>query len=263
MKLMIEIFQIDLTKEKLAAMPPPERQLLLLLGHASNEMNVFRKLILMNKREAFEHKLTDHVQAGQICILLRTLVGKLHEAWHLFVTRFQANHQMSAEYLPKLSQEAVDALEELKKHFGKNSPLTHIRNKFSFHYLDKENRIEARFPDIPTEEPWHFYLSETEGNCFYYASEMIVMDCVTNLATARPNENRPYIELQPLAFSDLCSLVISVSVQITILFGECITDIISENFSNLERNPPIKIVNAPTLDSIQIPFFTDNIGTLP
>jgi hypothetical protein len=45
---MTEIHQIDLTKQSLAAMPDAECKLLLPLGPATNEINVFQKLVLMS-----------------------------------------------------------------------------------------------------------------------------------------------------------------------------------------------------------------------
>jgi hypothetical protein len=60
-----EIHRVNLTKAKLAAMPHAERSLLLLLGHASNEINVLSKLILMARKDEPEIKLIDHVEAGQ------------------------------------------------------------------------------------------------------------------------------------------------------------------------------------------------------
>jgi len=42
----MELYRVTLTKGSLAALPPAERSLLLLLGHASNEINVLMKLIL-------------------------------------------------------------------------------------------------------------------------------------------------------------------------------------------------------------------------
>jgi hypothetical protein len=83
-----EIHRVFLTKTKLAAMPEAERSLLLLLGHASNEINVLSKLILMTRKDQPAIQLIDHVEAGQIFILLRVLIGKLHEAWRLFQKRF-------------------------------------------------------------------------------------------------------------------------------------------------------------------------------
>ena len=62
---MTEIYQMDLTKKHLAAMPEAERRLLLLLGHATNEINVFQKLILMSGQGTPTLEFIDHVQAGQ------------------------------------------------------------------------------------------------------------------------------------------------------------------------------------------------------
>ena len=77
---MTEIHCVHLTKRKLAAMPEAERSLLLLLGHASNEINVMSKLILMIRKDGPTTDLIDHVESGQALIFVRVLIGKLHEA---------------------------------------------------------------------------------------------------------------------------------------------------------------------------------------
>ena len=83
----MEIHRIILTKAKLAAVPQAERSLLLLLGHASNEINVLSNLILMVRKDAPPSQIAEKVEAGQACVLLRVLVGQLHEAWELFRKR--------------------------------------------------------------------------------------------------------------------------------------------------------------------------------
>jgi hypothetical protein len=80
----MQVHRVNLTKTKLAAMPAAERAILLLLGHASNEINVLSKLILMARKDDPAIKLVDHVEMGQIFIVMRLLIGKLHEAWELF-----------------------------------------------------------------------------------------------------------------------------------------------------------------------------------
>jgi hypothetical protein len=260
---MTEVYQVDLTKEKLAAMPADERQLLLLLGHAANEINVLQKLILMALQPTPELKFVDHVQAGQVFVLMRTLIGKLHEAWELFVKRFQSAPQISAKYLPKLNTEATTALDGLKKHFGKQSPLTRIRNGFSFHYHDKEDLVEKSFHDVPDDDSWHFYLSNITGNCFYYASELVVEAAVIKLANPAPNSAEPYREQSERAFGELCKLIIGVSGQIMTLFRQCMVGIVSENISDTEMSDPVEIVGAPSLGSIQIPFFIDDTEFKP
>ena len=87
----------------------------------------------------------DHVEAGQTFIFMRLLIGKLHEAWELFRTRVQSDRVISTTVLRKMRPAAAPALAVLKKHFGRGSALTAIRNKVSFHYSDKENLTEANF----------------------------------------------------------------------------------------------------------------------
>jgi hypothetical protein len=43
----MDVYHVELDRGKLAAMPEAERVLLLLLAHASNEINVLTKLILI------------------------------------------------------------------------------------------------------------------------------------------------------------------------------------------------------------------------
>ena len=87
----MELYRVILAKSNLAALPQAERSLFLLLGHASNEINVLSKLILMvMRKDAPPSEIANNVEAGQVCVLLRVLVGQLHEAWELFRKRVQA-----------------------------------------------------------------------------------------------------------------------------------------------------------------------------
>src|SRR5947207_8391030 len=103
MRASMEIHRIILTKNKLAALPQAERSLLLLLGHASNEINVLSKLILMvTRKDTPPSRIADIVEAGQVCVLLRVLVGQLHEAWNLFRKRLQADRPLFDKYVLQL-----------------------------------------------------------------------------------------------------------------------------------------------------------------
>ncbi len=141
----MDVHRAKLDRAKLAAMPENERALLLLLAHASNELNVLTKLILMMRKDEPPSPILDHVEAGQTFILMRLLIGKLHEAWELFRTRVHSDRTIATTYIPRLRSEASAALTALNRHFGQGSALTAIRNKISFHYSDKENLAEANF----------------------------------------------------------------------------------------------------------------------
>jgi hypothetical protein len=193
---------------------------------------------------------------------MRALIGKQHEAWELFVKRLQSDRNMSAKYLPKLSVEAKTALDSLKKHFGKQSPLTLIRNEFSFHYKDDNDLVEKNFQEIPDDEFWHFYLSKMRGNSFFYASELVVICGVIKLANLNPENAEPYVTPVARSFEALQNLIIDVSGQIQTLFEECIVVIIKENIPNVQSEM-IELSDAPDLRTIHIPFFVDDTEFKP
>jgi hypothetical protein len=91
-------YRLELTKRRLAAMPAAERHALLLLGHATNEINLFQKLMMMVRKEE-THSIVTRCENGQILIVMRVLIGKLHEAWELFKKRVQADAQLRSKYL--------------------------------------------------------------------------------------------------------------------------------------------------------------------
>jgi hypothetical protein len=90
---------------------------------------VLIKLILMMRKDNPPSQIHDHVETGQTFILMRLLIGKLHEAWDLFIERFQKDPAIANKYARRLSPDASTALNSLKRHFGRGSSLAAIRNK--------------------------------------------------------------------------------------------------------------------------------------
>jgi hypothetical protein len=254
----MEIHRVILTKAKLAAMPQAERSLLLLLGHASNEINVLVRLIMMARKDDTPSKMVDYVEAGQIFIILRTLIGKLHEAWLLFGKRVQTNRDIANKLLPNLSPEAQTALTELNRHFGGGTPLADIRNKISFHYKDEDNLIEDNFQRLSDTEPWEFYLTGMVFNSFYYASELVVMGSVLKLVN--PNigndDASGNVITDESAFTELCEEVKLMSGHITELFGGLMGSIVATCIANvdvkIETHP-----DGPPISRFSLPFYFD------
>src|SRR5262245_61827710 len=112
----MKITRVQLSRKHLEAMPRAERTAVLLLGHACNEIGVLQKIILVaTAYKTPTSKVIDQVQGAQVLILLRVLVGKLHEAWRLFTKRGQP---LRIKYLPQLSAEATELLNSLGRHFA-------------------------------------------------------------------------------------------------------------------------------------------------
>ena len=252
------IYNIKLDRTKLAAMAETERVLLLLLAHASNEINVLVKLTLMSNNAA-PSPIVDHVETGQTFILMRLLIGKLHEAWELFKNRVQSDRAIATTYIPRLPPTAETALKALNRHFGQGSALTAIRNKISFHYSDKDNLTDANFRQLRQGESLQFYLSKTVGNCFYHAAELITQLGAIGLTTAPAalNDNRS-AELR--AFTALCDDIVAVSRDITELFSQLISILGEQAVSDMIEE---QIPDGPKLSSFSLPYFFDENDSWP
>jgi len=245
---------MKLTKERLSQLQPDTRSLLLLLGHASNEIIVLQKLFLMVPKGRSKSHLVNIVDAGQGFILMRLLCGKLHEAWELMTVRVLQNKTVSSKYLDALAPEGKEALEALKKHFGKSSPLTKIRKQLAFHYSDKTGIIEESFKALPAEHPWEFFLSDTHANTFYYASELVVTSAAMSLISPlQPDASGEYTQERLGAFLDIPIEVSNLTMR---LFNHLITAIFDVDMPDIggeetDIGPVAKIADVP------LPFFLD------
>jgi hypothetical protein len=249
----MDVHRIKIDRAKLAAMPETKRVLLLLLAHASNELNVLTKLILMMRKGDPPSPIIDHVEAGQTFIFMRLLIGKLHEAWELFRARVRKDHAISTTFLPKLPSDAANALTALKKHFGQGSALTAIRN-MSFHYTDKKNLTEANFQQLAAAEPLQFYLTATVGNCFYHAGELVAQLSAINLMKMPPAGPQDASSAEERAFNALCTEIIQVSRDMTELFSELIVLLGEDVVGSVSTET---IPDGPKLSTFTLPYFVD------
>jgi hypothetical protein len=256
----MDVHDVKIDRSKLAALPEAERVLLLLLAHASNELTVLTKLILMMRKDEPPSPILDHVEAGQTFIFMRLLIGKLHEAWELFRTRVQSDRNISATFLPKLRPGAAAALTALKKHFGQGSSLTAIRNRVSFHYSDKENLTEANFQQLAATEPLQFYLTPTVGNSFYHAGELVAQLSAINLVKVPAPAPGDATSAEARAFSALCTEIIQVSADMTELFGELIGLLGQDVVGSVSTEA---IPTGAKLSQFSLPFFFDEDDSAP
>lgn len=252
------IFRLDLTKRKLAGLPPAERRLLLLLGHASNEINVLRKLTIMSRQAQLKNRSVDYVQAWQTLFLMRLLIAKIHEAWDLFEKRFR-DDRVASKYLPHLGTSGTAAFGFLREHFGKGSPLTRIRNKFTFQYSDKDDLIDASFNRMPDDELMVYYLSASASNSFHGASEFVIAKGIMELAKSAPSgrNSQAGVSEEEQAFEGLYLLTLRVSDQIIMLFGQCIGAIFVESLSKEAKATPVDLGKFRKYSEVDVPFFVD------
>ena len=252
----MKVYSANLAKQRLAAMPSSDRSLLLLLGHAMNELNVLTKILLTQRKQSAPHPLVEVVESGQNLIIFRLIIGTLHEAWDLFKARVLSNRGLSSKYLPLLDAQSIAALDDLKVHFGKGSVLSAIRNKISFHYRDDANLIEENFNRVSDSEAWLDYFGERPEDNFYTIAERVVTESVISLVAVADSDTEGNMV-------ELARTAVRVSGQIVTLFNGLAAQILVKNFADGIPLTEIDIPDGPKLATFFIPFYYDTTMPLP
>ena len=173
----MKLYKLEIPKEHLTALPEKEMLFFVQIGTILNEIHILHKLTLFSNKEA-ETDVETRASNSQSFFLLLILSGKLFESWNVLQSLFfRGQSPLSNEYENLLPEEAKEDLDKIKNYFGRGNTLIHkIRNKFSFHY--DQNEIKKALLNHPDDEPFEIYLSHSRGNCFYYASTMLIMNAV-------------------------------------------------------------------------------------
>lgn len=140
---MIQVYRIPVPKDRLRAMPQDERAFLLLLGYAANQLSMFQKLLTFSSNKNPPDELEQHLSGAQTQMLVRFIVGVLHETW-LLINRHFISRPLGNDYQERLDAGGQQALANLRRQFGASNLLNRIRNDFSFHY-PKIADVEAAF----------------------------------------------------------------------------------------------------------------------
>lgn len=248
---MIKVVRIQITKEQFRTLPKDERALLLLMGHALNQIAVLIKLVTFSTNKDPTDPIEGRVSAAQSQVILRFLFGAVAETWE-FLSR-RDNQKIIGSYLPLLDKHGTEARKELRKYFGRSSLLHNIRNKFSYHF-PRVDDIEQGFEAVPDDDelPWEWYLSETNSNTFYFSCEMAVGFGVISQVQGEPN--------LMVAFRKLSREVIRVANTTQYFLMPLMRAILLKRFgpSILEDKPGTTIKDAPGLYDFWIPFFAES-----
>jgi hypothetical protein len=175
---MMDVLKIQVSKDQLLAMPTSERALFILLGYAANQLSLFSKLVIFSTNRIPGDEVEGTLSGAQTQMLLRMVIGVLHETWVKIITNRLMKSPLAKDYLPRLDQQGRDALEALNKLFGGSNLLNKIRNSYSFHHPYDED-VEAAFllaasnPGLDSE--WVWYFSTSNFNSLYFVSEFVIL----------------------------------------------------------------------------------------
>jgi hypothetical protein len=246
---MFEVFRIPVPKTSLRGIPAAERALLLLASHAVNQLTTLRRLLIFSANYESANELENTLSAAQSQTILRFLFGSAAEAWEMLR---RSDHQriIGIDYMKVLPPAGVRSYEELNKLFGKSNLLHTIRNTLAFHHPSAET-VDAAFEDVPEDEDWAWYASDTYRNSFYLASDYMITTGIIK-ATGEPDVAK--------AFARVMAEVNKASDELIEFCSYLMQAIVSRHLGagilSPARGSGTKIATAPGLWTFAIPFFT-------
>jgi hypothetical protein len=251
----LDILRLGVTKELLRSMAMEERTLFLALGHASNQVNALWKLVIVLTNGDTDDPVKQRLEGAQTQVFVRLTMGAMWEAWRLVEDRF-LKRSLGREFVPLLDGPASEALDRLKKRFGKGSGLSTVRNNFAFHHPAIDD-IEAAFQKAAGEAEsedadWAVYFNAALLNTFFFVSDYVLVHGMAE-ALGEPDVNEAHRkllgEMAPVA-SDLSEFA----------FGFAAAIFKRHLDAELTMTVVANVDDAPDIDGIRYPFFVETPG---
>lgn len=184
----IRIRKFYLSKEQLAKLSNVERDLFFLSGHILNELNSLNKVFswCLGSTDEGSTETSRLAQGVQSMIYARILAGKLLEAWNALRSAWFSSKPSQA-LVDALHQDSRNALDALKKYFGRSNLIFNVRNTFAFHY--RAGKLSEYWEEVSHGDRLQIVLGGTIGNNLDLAAELMVNAGVLKAASpANPEE---------------------------------------------------------------------------
>ena len=154
----------------LGRLPESDRNILLSLMLAHNELGTLNKLLMFSLKEILDDALGQLSHSTQTFLILKLMAGKLHETWKL-VQKYYVKQKLDVQYNNFLDDSAKVAYQKLNAYFApvnKGNVIKFIRDNAAFHYAGFD--YGKALKDLADGED-KIYLAEHPANSLYYVGE--------------------------------------------------------------------------------------------
>jgi hypothetical protein len=244
----IRIHHITLTRKQLDSIPESERRLLVLLAHAGNELNVLSKLFHFSARPGSETPIVQQAENTQSMVLGRVLTGKIYECWNLMQSAFFRSG-LSKRYQSQFDPDASEALDALKRYFGRDNLIEKVRNGHAFHYSPEQ--IDAGYQTLADGDPLEIYLAKTNANTLYTFADTIAGRAM--IEDIKPGDHQRAFEV---LVEETTRAVARINEVIGASMTICFKTYLGGNLYALGAKE-IEIEGAPDSQTISIPYFVE------
>lgn len=245
---MVRIHQITLSRKQLDAVPEHERRLLVLMAHADNELNVLSKLFHFSTKAESKTPIQMQARNTQAMVLGRVLTGKIYECWNLMQSAFFRSG-ISKKFESQFDAEASEALDGLKRYFGRDNLIARVRNGHAFHY--STDQIDAGYRTLVDGDPLEVYLAKSNANTLYTFGDTIAGRAM--LEDIRPGDHKRAFEM---LVEETARAVARINEVIGAVMAICFKTYLGGDLYALGAKD-IEIEGAPGSQSVSIPYFVE------
>lgn len=236
----MELYKVSVDNKEFKSVPQKEVLFFVQAGAILNELNILHKLLYISNRSV-KGTVETKAQNSQTLFILSILTGKLWESWRFLEKSFFAT-KISKDYDQLLPEEAKNQLIDLKFYFGKENLIKEVRKKLAFHYDAKE--IERAVDEILKGDIPEFYLSEDQGNSYFYIADLIRLKTIldyTGISEAFEALDKFFTE------------VLNVAKLFILFLNHCLV-VVARNHKNWKLEK-IHIKDPPKINDILLPYF--------
>ena len=242
----IPIYVFEFSKADLSKLPPRDRRVLILGGHALNQLGLWMKLLRLSLNYQASNDVLDSLSAAQSQALVRILCGSLLETWR-WIKSADVAYLVATDYIADIPDSAQAARKRLGKQFA-SKLLWDARNRYAFHFPDANN-IDKAFSATPDNCELHWYLSEETTNSLYFGCEVVIGHGFYGLGSEKA---------EPLAgFHKLLGEAVSAANDISEFVGKLLYAIVNRHLGDRPRSQ-FAVTGSPG-PAESIPFFFDRL----
>jgi hypothetical protein len=253
----VKVYDIPIPKDELRAIPPEERGFLLSLAYSANHVSMLQKLMIFSSNASPPSEVETLLTAAQTQMLLRLLIGALHGTWILINDRY-VDKPLERIYTPRLDDQGLAAIANLKTMFQSSSILAIIRNNFSFHYPNDKvlnAAIEDAYNSPESDDLWRVYFSSYGFNSMFLVSDLMAIHGISILL-----KEKDIAKLQVRLMKEVHKAT-EHTFEFTKAFFAAVW--LKHFGSVIDAKELITIDNPPNWLSVTIPFFIDLSGEPP
>ncbi len=165
----MEIRKLEVKDDLYKNIPDDEKLVFVMMGHIANELNVLRKLVLMNSFYVTDSTIEKAGNGIQSLVLIKIFVAKVFEARGFMQKHGMVLNRMAIDKDSEISQ----GMKKLNQYFGKKNLIEYVRNKFGAHY-DSETVMQHIQNVHIGDHNGVIYLTPHQGLILYHFQEQMV-----------------------------------------------------------------------------------------